>query len=87
MTCFATLPALLPAQCLRVGQFYRNGIISGIIIDGELYFKVDDRNRAKYERLESRQFVYRKSAGKPVTMPYWLVPAEVMEDKESSMIT
>ena len=61
---------------------YRNGVIFGIIVAGELYFKVDDSNRARYEQAESRQFVYAKSDGKPLTMPYWLVPAEVMEDKE-----
>lgn len=61
---------------------YKNGIIFGIIVAGELYFKVDDSNRVEFEQMESRPFVYSKSNGKPITMSYWLVPEEIMQDKE-----
>ena len=61
---------------------YENGIIFAIIVGGELYFKVDDSNRKVFEQLESRPFVYSKNDGKPITMSYWLVPEEVMEDRE-----
>ncbi len=60
---------------------YRNGSVFGIIADGELYFKVDGGNRAEFERMGSRPFVYTKG-GKPVAMAYWLVPDDVMEDRE-----
>ena len=61
---------------------YRDGVIFGIIVDGELYFKVDDTNRAAFERLDSHPFVYAKKDGTPVTMSYWLVPQDVMDDRE-----
>ncbi len=61
---------------------YKDGIIFGIIIAGELYFKVGENNRSEFEKLESHPFVYAKGDGKPVTMSYWLVPDEVMENKE-----
>ena len=61
---------------------YRDGVTFGIIADGELYFKVDDKNRPQYEKKESEPFVY-ASRGKQVTMKsYWKVPADVMEDRE-----
>ena len=61
---------------------YQNGLIFGIIVDGELYFKVDDTNRAEYEHLGSHPFVYAGKNDRPTTMSYWLVPEEIMENEE-----
>lgn len=61
---------------------YKKGIIFGIITAGELYFKVDEENRPEFERMESHPFVYSKNDGKPITMSYWFVPEDIMEDKE-----
>lgn len=61
---------------------YKNEIIFGIVIASELYFKVDDGNRAEFEKAKSHPFTYTKSDGKSIVMSYWLVPAEFMEDKE-----
>lgn len=60
---------------------YHNGIIFGLILGDELYFKVDDTNRALYEALDSHPFTYEKQ-GKTFTLSYWSVPEQVMEDKE-----
>ena len=62
---------------------YKNGIVFGLILSGELYFKVDDSNRREFEQMESSHpFVYAKKAGKPITMSYWLVSGEILEDRE-----
>jgi len=61
---------------------YKNGLIFAIIADGELYFKVDDRNRVNFEKLGSHPFVYSQGNHKPTTMSYWLVPEELMESEE-----
>jgi DNA transformation protein len=65
---------------------YLNKVIFGIITsDSELYFKVDDSNRALYETMGSHPFVYdgwKDKKRKPLAMPYWLIPEEVMEDCE-----
>ena len=60
---------------------YKNGLIFGIIAGGELYFKVDAGNRPEFERMGSHPFVY-TGHKKPVTMSYWLVPEDVLEDRE-----
>lgn len=60
---------------------YRDGIFFAIITDGELYFKVDGTNRPAFERRNSRPFVYERD-GKPITMSYWLVPEEILEDRD-----
>ena len=60
---------------------YKDGVIVAIVVNDELYFKVDQSNKAQYEELESEPFTY-ESHGKRATMSYWKVPAEVLEDKK-----
>ena len=60
---------------------YRHGVIFGIIVEAELYFKVGADNRAEYEQMDSRPFTYVNKKGTSVTMPYWLVPDALMEDR------
>lgn len=63
--------------------FYRNGLIFGIHTGEAVYFKVDDSNRPDYEAAGAEPFSY-EAKGKRVTMSYWQVPAEVLDD-ESTM--
>jgi DNA transformation protein len=44
-----------------------------LIAEDSLYFKVDESNRAMYEKAESQPF--------PQGISYWEVPAEILEDK------
>lgn len=62
---------------------YKNGIVFGIIADDELYFKVDDKNRAQYEACDSEPFTYEAKKGKKIVMSYWKVPADILEDPEA----
>jgi DNA transformation protein len=50
----------------------------GILAADELFFKVDDSNRAGYEAAGSEPF--RPVMDRPVSMSYWRVPLEVLED-------
>ena len=50
----------------------------GIVAADELFFKVDDTNRAAYEAAGSEPF--RPVLDRPVSMSYWRVPIEVLED-------
>ncbi len=61
---------------------YKNGKIFAIIVDGELYFKVDENTVPDFKKLGSSQFTYEKKDGKKYAMNYWLLPEEIMEDKE-----
>jgi DNA transformation protein len=59
------------------------GIYSGdaffaILAADELFFKVDDSNRAAYEAAGSEPF--KPVLERPVSMSYWRVPLEVLED-------
>ena len=50
----------------------------GIVAADELFFKVDDSNRAAYVAAGSEPF--RPVVARPVSMSYWRVPIEVLED-------
>jgi len=60
---------------------YKENVMFAIIVEDELYFKVDETNREEFEKRGSRPFTY-ESRGKTVTMSYWEVPAEVMDDPQ-----
>ncbi len=64
-------------------SIYKNGVIFAIVADDELYFKVGAGNQAEYEAMESNLFSYIGKTGKKVMMPYWRVPAEILEDKNA----
>ena len=60
---------------------YKGDTMFAIIVDDELYYKVDDSNRRDFEALGSEPFRYQAKGRKTVTMSYWKLPAEVMEDR------
>jgi len=51
---------------------FTGGLMFALLSDDILYFKVDDTNRAMYEKAGSYRF--------PHGISYWEVPAEVFED-------
>ena len=61
---------------------YKKGMIFAIIAEGELYFKVDGKTKGEYKARGSHPFTYTKPGGKPYTMSYWLLPGEIMENRE-----
>ncbi len=58
---------------------YKSGVMFGLIAEGELFFKVDDENRADFEAKKSEPFVY-KAKGREIILSYWYVPEDVMEE-------
>lgn len=58
---------------------YKDGVMFGIVVDGELYFKVDDTNKPEYEMAGSIPFTYETKGGKKISMSYWRVPPSALE--------
>ena len=57
---------------------YAGDVFFGILAADTLYLKVDDSNRGQYEAASMDAF--KPYADKSMTMPYYQVPAEVIED-------
>ncbi len=79
---FADIPGVTSRAMFGGYGLYKNGIIFAIIADGRLYFKVNDANRADYKQAGSKPFTYTMPGKKPMTMSYWELPEDVMEDRE-----
>src|SRR5687767_3496184 len=77
----SSLPNITSQSMFGGWGLYQNDVIFGIIVAGELYFKVDESNQGQFERAGSHPFVY-SQGGQSITMSYWLVPEEIMEEKE-----
>ena len=80
--CMEMLSPLGPVRVRRMfgGQgVFKGGLMFGLIHDGELYFKVDDTNRADFEAKKSQPFSFEARARK-IVLSYWFVPEDVIED-------
>lgn len=78
----AHVPAMSAKAMFSGFGIYREGTIVGIAIDDELYLKADETNEAKYRLMGSTPFSYDRKGGKRVSMSYWKVPPDVLEDRE-----
>lgn len=58
---------------------YSGEAFFGIIAWGRLFFRTDETNRDEYEARGMEPFVYEKD-GRAMTMRYWEVPPDVLED-------
>lgn len=58
---------------------YFDRTIFASIVEDKLYFRVDDGNRADYDRYGSQPFIYEGSR-KPVEMPYLTLPDAILKD-------
>ena len=59
---------------------YLDDMMFGVIFGEELYFKVDDRNRADYENEGMGPFTYEMSNGKTGSLNYYEVPERLYDD-------
>ena len=78
---FADIRGITSKSVFGGWGFYKEGIIFAIIVDNELYFKVDDVNRPDFEKLNSHQFIYEQSGGKKASMPYFQLPENIWNDR------
>jgi DNA transformation protein len=74
----APLPQLWSKAMFGGIGLYSGECFFGIVAADELFFKVDSSNRAAYEAAGSEPF--RPVVARPVSMSYWRVPIEVLED-------
>lgn len=79
------LAAFEPIRVQRMfggAGLYSADLFFAIIVDDELYLKVDDDNRADYEARDIKPFRYETKAGRTQTMSYYPPPPDVVEDAD-----
>jgi len=75
----AGLPGIHDRAMFGGVGLYANDMFFGILASDVLYFKVDDSNRQEYESAGSEPF--RPYPGQTMTMGYYAVPIEIVEDE------
>lgn len=78
---FDGFPNIVHKRMFGSWGLYAGGVFFALISDSELYFKVGDANKDLYQKFGSRPFTYIRK-GKEVSLSYWLVPEEILEDRE-----
>jgi DNA transformation protein len=61
---------------------YCDGVMFGLIADDVAYLKVDDSNREDFVRSGSSAFNPYPEKAKSAVMPYYEIPADVLEDRQ-----
>jgi DNA transformation protein len=64
---------------------YYQGQIFAIVVDEVLYFKVDAQTQTDYEVEGSQPFTY-ESKNTRVSMSYWQVPPDILDDEERLLL-
>jgi DNA transformation protein len=74
----ARVPQLRSKRMFGGIGLYSGDAFFGILAADELFFRVDDTNRSSYQAAGTEPF--RPVANRRVSMSYWRVPLEVLED-------
>jgi DNA transformation protein len=75
------LPDLRAKAMFGGHGLYQAARFFGLLMDGRLYFKTDDESRTAYIERSMASFIYEK-AKRTMTMKYFEVPPEVLENRE-----
>lgn len=66
---------------------YHDGLIVAVELRGELMLKGDDESAPELEAAGARRWTYVGSRhGKTVSMPYWTVPHDAVDDPDAFVI-
>ncbi|WP_312795449.1 TfoX/Sxy family protein [Tianweitania sp.] len=62
---------------------YHRGLIVGILLYDEIMLKGDEETGRFYEAAGGTRWVYEnKRTKQPVKMPYWSLPADILDDRD-----
>ena len=62
---------------------WHEGLAFALVIDGVLYFKVDEANRPDFAARELPHFAYTTKTGRTTVMSYARAPEEVFDDPDA----
>lgn len=81
----AALPELRAKAMFGGHGLYSGKHFFGLLAEGRIYFKVNATTRAAYEACGMTPFTY-EMKGRPLTMSYYEVPPEVLEDRHEAVM-
>jgi DNA transformation protein len=81
----ADLPSISTARFFGGVSLHSGPTQFAMIMDGSLYFVVDDTSRPEYEAMGSQCFSYLTKKGRVDVRKYFEVPADLIEDQDRLM--
>lgn len=72
------LGACAPKRMFGGWGIYLDGLMFGLIVEEQLYLKVDDATRPRWEAAQTRPFTY-AGKGRVVSVSYYTPPESAME--------
>ena len=81
----SAIPELRAKAMFGGHGLYQADRFFGILMDGRLYFKTDQHSRSDYLARGMQPFIYEK-ARRTMTINYFEVPAEVLENREDLVV-
>jgi DNA transformation protein and related proteins len=83
---FASFGPVTVRRMFSGAGIFADGLMFGLVIRDVIYLKVDDGNRADFEREGCAPFTYARGrkSGRPSqhTLPYWRVPERLYDDPD-----
>jgi DNA transformation protein len=80
-----TFAALGPVEIKRLFSghgIYRDGLIVGAVMDGEILLKADVETEPLFVAAGATQWTYEFKRGTRIRMPYWTIPTAAVDDAE-----
>jgi DNA transformation protein len=63
-----------------------DGVMLGMVTENNLYFRVDDENRAAFEQARASPPLNYAKAGKFIDLSFWRVPDHLFDDADEFII-
>lgn len=60
---------------------YHDGLMFGLVVDNQLYLKVDEENRSFFTDLQLGPFIF-EMKGKPVHLSYHQAPESLLDERD-----
>ncbi|MEO0497012.1 MAG: TfoX/Sxy family protein [Pseudomonadota bacterium] len=79
---FSSLPDVTPRKMFGGVGFFSQGLMFGLIADGEIYLKCPEQEEHRFEEEGSHPFIFEMQKKGPTKIPYWTVPERLHDDRD-----
>lgn len=83
---FAALGDITVKRLFSGKGIYHRGLIVGALMDGDVLLKGDAESGPEFEAAGAARWTYTYPDGRTISMPYWSLPAEAVDDPERAAV-